>query len=72
LSRAVEELSGIGDELRENSRGLHPPNLSKRGIESAFKTLARRSAIPVNLHMHVRRQLPEEIQVGLYYVVSKH
>ena len=47
LSRVVEGLTAVLDELREISSGIHPAILSEGGLAPALKTLARRSPIPV-------------------------
>jgi signal transduction histidine kinase len=64
VERAVEE-------LREISRGLHPTILSRGGIGPALKALARRSAVPVELHVYDGPRLAEPIEVAFYYVVSE-
>jgi signal transduction histidine kinase len=71
LSAVVDGLSGVSLELQEISRGIHPAILSKGGLGPAIKTLARRSAIPVELDLHVDRRLPESIEVAAYYVVAE-
>jgi signal transduction histidine kinase len=58
LSQTADELTGVLTELQEISRGIH-------------KTLARRSATPVELSMRAQRQLPERVEVGAYYVVAE-
>jgi hypothetical protein len=51
----------------------HPAILSKGGLGPALKTLARRSAVPVDLDLDlgVDRRLPDSVEVGAYYVVSE-
>jgi signal transduction histidine kinase len=58
-------------ELREISRGIHPAILSRGGLERALRTLARRSAVPVELDLRTERRLPEHLEVAAYYVVSE-
>jgi signal transduction histidine kinase len=68
----VEEgLRGLLDELREISRGVHPAILSEGGLGSALKSLARRSAVPVELDVRAVERLPEPVEVAAYYVVSE-
>jgi signal transduction histidine kinase len=65
---------GIGtslDELREVSRGIHPAVLSEAGLGPALKALARRSAVPVQLHLALRCQLAEHLEVAAYYIASE-
>jgi signal transduction histidine kinase len=71
LSTAADELSGVLSDLQEIARGLHPAVLSKAGLDAALKMLARRSPVPVELHDHAPRPLPEQIQVAIFYVVSE-
>lgn len=71
LSHATQELMGIFKNLQEISRGIHPAIVSEGGLAPALRTLARRSAIPVDLDVHVDRRLPELVEVAAYYVVSE-
>ena len=58
-------------ELREISRGIHPAILTEAGLGPALKTLARRSALRVELELRYQRRLPEHVEVAAYYVVSE-
>jgi PAS domain S-box-containing protein len=71
LSRVVDGLTGALEELQELSRGIHPAILSQGGLAPALKTLARRSAIPVELEVRAEKRLPEPVEVAVYYVVSE-
>jgi len=71
LAVAANSVAGIGEELREISRGVHPEILSKGGIGPAIKALARRSAIPVELDVQAGQRLPDWLEVATYYVVSE-
>jgi signal transduction histidine kinase len=71
LSHTAEGLAGAIEELQEISRGIHPAILSKGGLGPALKTLARRSAIPVELEVDADSRLPEPIEAAAYYVVSE-
>jgi signal transduction histidine kinase len=71
VERTAQSLVGALDALQEISRGLHPAILSKAGLGSAFKALARRSAVPVELDVRSQRRLPEHIEVAIYYVVAE-
>jgi signal transduction histidine kinase len=71
LSHAADGLVEVVAELQEISRGIHPAILSKGGLGSAIKALARRSAVPVEIDMGVDWRLPERIEVAAYYVVSE-
>jgi signal transduction histidine kinase len=71
ISRTTSGLIGVVEELRELSRGLHPAILSQGGLVPALKSLARRSAVPVELDLHLDRRLAEQAEVAAYYVVSE-
>jgi signal transduction histidine kinase len=71
IDRVAAELDGAIDELREISRGIHPAILSEGGLGPALRTLARRSAVRVELESVIDDRLPEPIEVAAYYVVSE-
>jgi signal transduction histidine kinase len=64
-------LTGALDELREIACGLHPATLADGGLQPALKTLARRSAVPVHLDIHVDHRLPEQVEIAAYYTISE-
>jgi signal transduction histidine kinase len=71
ISHLVEGLAGVSEDLQEISRGIHPAILSRGGLGAALKTLARRSAVPVELDVGVDRRLPGPVEVAAYYVVAE-
>jgi signal transduction histidine kinase len=71
LSAVVDGLAGVLDELQEISRGIHPAVLAQGGLVPALKTLARRSAVPVELEVRVQTRLPEPVERATYYIVSE-
>jgi signal transduction histidine kinase len=71
LDEAVADATGALAELTEIARGIHPAVLAERGLAPALKTLARRSPIPVDLHVRADERLPEEVEVSAYYVVAE-
>jgi signal transduction histidine kinase len=71
LSRIAEQVTGVLDQVREISRGIHPAILSEGGLTLALKALARRSAVPVELDLRTGRRLPDQVEVAAYYVVSE-
>jgi signal transduction histidine kinase len=71
LSRTVDGLTSVLDELHEIARGIHPAILAEGGLGPALQTLARRTAIPVKLDMRTEARLPERVEVAAYYVVSE-
>ncbi len=72
LSNVVAGLNGVLDDLRELSRGLHPAVLSEDGLTPALRSLARRSAVPVDLRIDLGSERFEEpVEVAAYYVASE-
>jgi signal transduction histidine kinase len=74
----VQGLDGVAagleaalEELREIARGIHPAVLAKGGLRPALTALARRSPIPVNLHVQVAGRLPDPVEIAAYYVVCE-
>ena len=58
-------------ELQEISRGIHPAILSHGGLAAALRALARRSAVPVELHAQIEGPLPDQVEVAAYYVAAE-
>jgi signal transduction histidine kinase len=71
MVEVVEELDGVTNDLREISRGIHPAVLSEGGLRPALRTLAGRSAVPVELDVETQQRFPDRIEVAAYYVVSE-
>jgi signal transduction histidine kinase len=71
LTHTVSGLAGALEDLVEISRGIHPAILSRGGLAPALQTLARRSAVPVNLEVPAGTRLPAPVEVAAYYVVSE-
>ena len=71
LSQIAAGLTGAVEDLQELSRGIHPAILSRGGLVPALRTLARRSAIPVELDVSTDVHVPEPIEVAAYFVASE-
>jgi signal transduction histidine kinase len=71
LSRIATGLTDAVEDLQEFSRGIHPAALSQGGLGPALRTLARRSAIPVELDITADTRFPEPVEVAAYYVASE-
>lgn len=71
LSGVADGLVGALEELRQISRGIHPATLARSGLTAALKSLARQSAVPVELDVRAETRLPETVEVAAYYVVSE-
>jgi signal transduction histidine kinase len=71
VGRVADELDGVVDDLREISRGIHPAIVSEGGLGPALRTLARRSAVPVDLDLRTEQRFPEPVEVAAYYVAAE-
>jgi signal transduction histidine kinase len=71
LAEIVQGLSDVSEELRAISRGIHPAILSKGGLGPALRSLAYRTAVPVELDVDVKGRLPDRVEVAAYYVVAE-
>jgi signal transduction histidine kinase len=71
VSQSVSGLTDVFQELQEISRGIHPAILSTGGLAAGFKTLARRSSVPVSLDVAIDHRLSDPVEVAAYYVVAE-
>jgi PAS domain S-box-containing protein len=71
LSAIATGLRDALTDLQKVSRGVHPAVLSKGGLAPALRTLASRSAIPIDLDLATEARLPEPVEVAAYYVASE-
>ena len=71
LERTIGELAESVEDLREISRGLHPAALSKGGLAPALRTLARRSAVPVEVRVNTTSRYPPTVETAAYFVVAE-
>jgi signal transduction histidine kinase len=71
LGEAEQELAGSLAELRELARGIHPAILTQNGVGAAVRSLADRSAVPVELGPLPNGRFPPEVEATAYFVVSE-
>ena len=71
LGQITQDLTEAMEELRETTRGIHPAILSQGGLDPALRALARRSAIPVDLHIGDGARYRPTVEVTAYYVVAE-
>ena len=67
----ADRLTGVIDELREMSRGIHPALLTEGGLSPALKALARRATVPVKLDVRCNHRLPDGLEAAAYYITSE-
>ncbi|MGW7684604.1 sensor domain-containing protein [Kribbella sp. NPDC054772] len=58
-------------EIRDLTRGLHPPVLTDRGLDAALSAVAARSAVPVRLSVDVQPRPSLTIESIAYFVVTE-
>ena len=72
LAHVSEGLDDTFQDVLQVARGIHPAILSKGGLGPALRSLARRSAVAVELDLRLPApRLPEELEVAAYYVASE-
>jgi signal transduction histidine kinase len=71
IGQVADDLTGVLEELREISRGLHPAILTEGGLRPALRMLARRSAVPVALTIDTGARYPAPTEIAAYFVVSE-
>jgi signal transduction histidine kinase len=71
LTLLADGLHAALDELREISHGIHPAILSEAGLGPALRTIARRSAVPVELELNLGSRLDEYLEAAAYYVACE-
>jgi signal transduction histidine kinase len=70
LDESSSELEASLGELRELARGIHPAELTDRGLRPALETLASRSPVPVEVSGDAD-DLPPALATAVYFVVSE-
>jgi signal transduction histidine kinase len=71
LDRSRQELDEALRELRELVRGGTPTVLSDRGLGGAVEALAHRAPLPVEVGELPAQELPEQVELAAYFVVSE-
>jgi signal transduction histidine kinase len=71
IEQAGQDLEAVLEDVRELSRGLRPPMLSRRGLRPSLLELARRSPVPVELDVELTERPHELIETAVYYVVAE-
>jgi signal transduction histidine kinase len=58
-------------ELRDLTRGLHPPVLTDRGLDAALSALAARSPVPTSVQVDLPVRPPATLEAIAYFVVAE-
>jgi signal transduction histidine kinase len=59
------------EELRDLARGIHPPILTDRGLESAITALAGHAPVPVFLAVDIPERPAPAVESAAYFVVAE-
>jgi signal transduction histidine kinase len=58
-------------EIRDLTRGLHPPVLTDRGLDAAISAVAARSPVPVRVEVSVEPRPSLTVESIAYFVVTE-
>jgi PAS domain S-box-containing protein len=71
VAAAQADLEDAIEELRRLCQGIHPAELSERGLAAALRTLAKRSAASVNVTVERFGRLAPEIESAAYFITAE-
>ena len=71
VAAAQADLQEAIEELRRLAQGIHPPELSERGLEAALRTLAKRSPASINVRVERVDRLAPEIESAAYFITAE-
>jgi signal transduction histidine kinase len=71
LDELARDLENVVEEIRLFSQGLHPDMLTRSGLGPTIRSLARRSAIPVEVDAPDRVRCLEAVEIAIYFAVSE-
>jgi signal transduction histidine kinase len=55
------------EDLRDLARGIYPPLLADKGLPEALAAQARKSAIPVEVHVDGVGRYPQDVEAAIYF-----
>ncbi|MGO1056522.1 histidine kinase [Crossiella sp. CA198] len=71
IEEAHQEAKDAIDELRNLTRGLHPPVLEDRGLDAALSALSARCPVPVRIRYYVEARPSQTIEAIAYFMISE-
>jgi PAS domain S-box-containing protein len=71
LAVAQAELEAALEELRRLVQGIHPAELSERGLEAALRALAQRTVVPVGVRVERFGRPAQEIESAAYFIAAE-
>ncbi len=69
IAQAKAESRSATTELRDLTRGLHPPVLTDRGLDAALSAVAARSPVPVDIVVDLPVRPPMSAEATIYFAV---
>jgi PAS domain S-box-containing protein len=71
LAAAQADLEDALEELRRLAQGIHPAELSERGLEAALRALAKRTTVPVEVRVERPGRPGPEIESAAYFIAAE-
>ena len=71
LAAAQADLETAIEELRQVAHGIHPAELSERGLVAALRTLAQRTTVPVEVTVEKFGRLAPEVESAAYFIAAE-
>jgi PAS domain S-box-containing protein len=71
LAAAQADLKHALEELRRLAHGIHPAELSERGLEAALRALAHRTAVPLEVIVEKFGRPAPEIESAAYFIAAE-
>jgi signal transduction histidine kinase len=71
LDEAHHEAKQAVAELRDLTRGIHPPVLADRGLDAALSALAARAPVPVTVTVEMPVRPSQTVEAIAYFVVAE-
>src|SRR5262249_43660623 len=71
LAAAQADLETALEELRRLAHGIHPAELSERGLEPALRALAQRTTVPVDVAAEKFGRPAPEIESAAYFIAAE-
>jgi signal transduction histidine kinase len=69
IAQAKAESRSATAELRDLTRGLHPPVLTDRGLDAALSAVAARSPVPVDVVVDLPVRPPPGAEATIYFAI---
>ena len=67
LGQLKDEATDALENLRDLARGIYPPLLADKGLTTALRSQAGKSAVPVSLESDGIERYPQEVEAAVYF-----